>query len=616
MPNALSRACRLALLVALAGCARQEPALDAGDALRRGIVTVGADEASRYPLTWTPPAVAVEGTTPGQQLRKAREAATRGDLFATADSAIPRLLAAERMAVEDPSIPPLRASIVDALVAQGDRALADVGADAPDANARLHAIAAVARTLDATSPAVRLFLARVDASDKLESLLELGRRDLADGRLGETGIGAIADFKEVLRSRPADVRAGQGLVDVQLALVQRALAAAAVRDYPNVLRWMAHAKTVRRDDALMATQWGYIERQRIAQIEALHADARIHLQDPAQRDAIPRAQADLAEMKRIAVPADGLVPDLARRIDLAIHYGQFAPGQQFREALRAGGIGPRVVVVPRGGFMMGAAPDDPDARKAELPAHPVLFRRGFALAATEVTVGQYAQFIAGTGYVTRAERRGHSIVYDERSGNFARRSGVTWREDYRGAPASNDTPVVHVDVNDAEAYARWLSDQTGRPYRLPSEAEFEYAMRAGGKSLFPWGGGAPAPAPRVGNLTGQLDRSPTGHGWANGFPDYGDGAWGPAPAGRYPANAFGLHDMEGNVSEWTADCWHQGYRRAPSDGAGWINPGCRSRVVRGGSWASSPSQDRAAWRMAQPHDATNARTGFRVARDL
>jgi formylglycine-generating enzyme required for sulfatase activity len=90
----------------------------------------------------------------------------------------------------------------------------------------------------------------------------------------------------------------------------------------------------------------------------------------------------------------------------------------------------------------------------------------------------------------------------------------------------------------------------------------------------------------------------------------------PAPVARFQPNAYGLHDLAGNVSEWVADCWHDGYRRAPDDGEAWLNPGCQMGVVRGGSWASSPAQTRSAWRAPVRVDATNARIGFRVVRDL
>ena len=159
-----------------------------------------------------------------------------------------------------------------------------------------------------------------------------------------------------------------------------------------------------------------------------------------------------------------------------------------------------------------------------------------------------------------------------------------------------------------------LAEQTGLRYRLPSEAEFEYVLRAGGRGRYPWGDGAP---PRgMLNTTGGNDRSPGGRPWANAFEGYGDGHWGPAPVGSLVVNPWGLHDLSGNVSEWVADCWHDSFRRAPKDGSAWVNPGCRNQVIRGGSWASSPAQTRSAWRAPAQVDTTNARLGFRVVRDL
>jgi len=139
-------------------------------------------------------------------------------------------------------------------------------------------------------------------------------------------------------------------------------------------------------------------------------------------------------------------------------------------------------------------------------------------------------------------------------------------------------------------------------------------MRAGSAAPYPWGEGGPPEG--AGNFTGGEDASPTGRDWRNAFAGYGDGYWGPAPVGRFAANAYGLHDLAGNVSEWVADCWHDSYRRAPADGAAWVNPGCRTRVIRGGSWASAPTQTRSAWRLSADADTTNARLGFRVVRKL
>jgi formylglycine-generating enzyme required for sulfatase activity len=246
--------------------------------------------------------------------------------------------------------------------------------------------------------------------------------------------------------------------------------------------------------------------------------------------------------------------------------------------------------------------------------HYVRFDRGFAMSRTEVTVDQFRRFIASTGYRTTAARRGYSMVYEPRGGNFVRRNGIDWRHGYDGREARGDMPVLHVSARDADAYAAWLGDRSGHRYRLPSEAEFEYALRAGHQSRYPWGDGAPPPG--TGNFTGEHDRGPGGRRWNNAFMDYDDGWWGPAPVATFDPNAFRLHDLAGNVSEWVADCWHDGYRRAPADGNAWLNPGCRTRVMRGGAWASAPEQTRSAWRAPAGADTTNARLGFRVVRDL
>ncbi|HZX81359.1 MAG TPA: formylglycine-generating enzyme family protein, partial [Lysobacter sp.] len=332
------------------------------------------------------------------------------------------------------------------------------------------------------------------------------------------------------------------------------------------------------------------------------------------REGIETARGHLAHILRIAPPADPTATELRRRIEFAVHYGLFVPGQRFTDALKGGGRTPAMAVIPYGDFTMGAHAGERGATDAERPMRAIRFDRGLAVSLTEVTVGQFRRFVEATKYRPRSARRGYSMVYDLRSGNFVRRGNVDWQDDYLGRPARDDLPVVHVSAKDASAYADWLAQETGHRYRLPSEAEFEYALRAGSRTPYPWGSGTPPPG--TGNLTGSGDRSPTGRAWQNAFRGYIDGAWGPAPVARYSPDRFGLHDMAGNVSEWVADCWHASYRRAPRDQRAWVNPGCRQRVVRGGSWASAPEQTRSAWRSGLDADTTNARIGFRVVRDL
>jgi len=174
--------------------------------------------------------------------------------------------------------------------------------------------------------------------------------------------------------------------------------------------------------------------------------------------------------------------------------------------------------------------------------------------------------------------------------------------------------VVHVSWRDAQAYVNWLAQGTGKPYRLPSEAEFEYALRGGKSTRYWWGGGAPRRI--VENITGEGDISRNHRNWSTSFKGYTDHFWGPAPVGSFEPSPYGLFDIGGNVGEWVMDCWHDTYMRAPVDGSGWVNPGCKLRVIRGGYWASSPEQTRSAFRLSARPDSHDARIGFRVARDL
>jgi formylglycine-generating enzyme required for sulfatase activity len=264
--------------------------------------------------------------------------------------------------------------------------------------------------------------------------------------------------------------------------------------------------------------------------------------------------------------------------------------------------------------MMGSPESEDDRVGNEGPRFRVTFERGFALSRTEITVAQFGRFVEATGYQTDVELSGESRIYMASSGRVSERRGVTWQDNYRGERADGDAPVVHVSWNDANAYADWLAEQTDRPYRLPTEAEFEYALRAGTQTPYWWGEGSPEEP--VENVTGDRERFEDRRRWTTAFRRYDDGYWGPAPAGSLQPNPFGLFDMGGNVMEWVADCWHDSYVRAPDDGSAWVNPGCDRRVVRGASWSSTPAMSRSAFRLSSSVTSTDARVGFRVARDL
>lgn len=470
--------------------------------------------------------------------------------------------------------------------------------------------ASILRRIRAGDPALAELQRRLDLAHEVGVLLAEAARLVAAGRVLEPeDENAVALYADVLERDPGNAEAQAALERLEADFVARATAAAEAGDYAVSDRLLADATRVQAGSGQVqdaSTQ--------IVELRQGRAGELLQQADEAlQRRDVARAQQLLGQLERVSVQAHGL-EELRARIELARLYGGHAPGQALRDALASGGQAPELVVIPVGEFRMGSPPGEADRRKNEGPRHTVTIARGFALARTEVSVAEYDRFVAATGHVGSAEQAGRSMIYDERSGSMLERRNVDWRRDHAGARAEPDLPVVHVSWEDAKAYADWLSRETGASYRLPSEAEFEYALRAGSTTRYPWGDGAP---PRVvGNLTGQKDRSATSREWTNAFAGYGDGFWGPAPVRAYRANPFGLHDMEGNVSEWVEDCWHDTYARAPADGSAWVNPGCKSRVVRGGSWASSPDQARAAFRLKAKPTSTNARVGFRVVREL
>lgn len=335
-------------------------------------------------------------------------------------------------------------------------------------------------------------------------------------------------------------------------------------------------------------------------------------------EALAEARFEQAEREIARLVALGLSPDRAaamrNELEDARRHGGRAPGSDFQDLLVDGSAGPVMVVVPAGSFRMGSPANEPDRLPNEGPRHQVRFASGFALARTEVNVAQFRDFVEDTGHVTDAERRGHASIYLRSSGRIARRSEISWRDDFTGQPADESLPVIHVSWADANAYAEWLAVQTGQPYRLPSEAEFEYALRSGSNTRYWWGDDAPDQPTE--NVTGQYDRFLGDRRWRVAFAHYRDGFWGPGPVGQLAPNPFGLHDLGGNVMEWVADCWHDSYVRAPSDGSAWINRGCSRRVLRGGSWSSTPAMSRSAYRVSARFETTDPRAGFRVAREL
>jgi len=444
------------------------------------------------------------------------------------------------------------------------------------------------------------------------ALVRLGHERRAAGAwLAPRGASAVSAFREAQDLVPRLLPAREGLQSIETALLARAAAAAAAGRFDEAAQDLTRAGRLGLDGVRLQDARATLAQQRAEAAALALADVDIAL----QRLDLQQASRRLAQAERIDPLAPGL-DERNQRLALARRYGHFQPGQRFADALVGGGSGPEMVVIPHGRFLMGAIPGENGARDNEGPPHTVRFDRGFALAVRETTVAEFARFVAATGHVTVAERRGRSTVYDERSGRMIELRGADWRRGFDGrSDAADQDPVLHVAFADAAAYAEWLAVRSGQSYRLPSEAEFEYALRAGSTGPWAWGRTLPASA-APGNLTGDGDRSPQGRRWGQPIRAWSDGAWGPAAVGSYPVEGFGTFDLIGNASEWVEDCWHDSYRRAPDDGRAWVNPGCAERVVRGGSWASTLDQARSSFRLQVPVGLSSARVGFRVARDL
>jgi formylglycine-generating enzyme required for sulfatase activity len=257
-------------------------------------------------------------------------------------------------------------------------------------------------------------------------------------------------------------------------------------------------------------------------------------------------------------PAPARPKDLA---DLATFTDTLADGSPC-------GFCPEMVVIPAGTFTMGSPPEEAGRYDDEGPQREVRVER-FALGRSEVTFAQYNACVDAGGCAERPD--------DEGSG--------------RGA-----LPVINVSWDDAQAYVDWLADATGQPYRLPSEAEWEYAARAGTTTRFTFGD--------------EISSSQANFGTNVGRPwEVGSGA----------ANDWRLFDMHGNVWEWVEDCVHGSYEGAPRDGSAWLQSDdgdCSRRVVRGGSWIDYPGYLRSADRDGDVRDDRGSDLGFRVARTL
>jgi formylglycine-generating enzyme required for sulfatase activity len=231
---------------------------------------------------------------------------------------------------------------------------------------------------------------------------------------------------------------------------------------------------------------------------------------------------------------------------------------------------PEMKVVPAGSLMMGGLAEDKFTSSVEFPRHEVKFLEGFALGKYPVTRGDWRN-VMGPPPISRTDQ------------------------------ATDDCPLTNVNIAEVEAYLSELSRISGSAYRLPSEAEWEYACRAGSETIFPHGASL---TPKDANFLYDESGSEVGAGHA-------------VPVGNYPPNALGVFDMLGNVCEWTADRWHSDYQGAPADGSAWLTGGKKEcRAIRGGAWDHLPRVLRSSWRDWASENARWDNLGFRIARSI
>jgi len=241
--------------------------------------------------------------------------------------------------------------------------------------------------------------------------------------------------------------------------------------------------------------------------------------------------------------------------------GDMKPGSTFRHCETC----PQMVVIPAGRFQMGS--DSGGAE--EKPPHPVAIPQAFAMGVYEVTVGEWDACVKEGG-CPQIQKAGQE----------------------------KNLPVSDVSWDDSQKYVKWLSDKTGRKYRLPSEGEWEYAARGGTATRYWWGDK---------NSAGRANCTDCGSAW--------DGK-GASPVGSFEPNPLGLYDVQGNVWEWTQDCWNPSYVGAPNDGTPRAEADCLSRVLRGGSWALDHDYMRASRRNRYDQDVRYNQNGFRVVSEL
>ena len=279
------------------------------------------------------------------------------------------------------------------------------------------------------------------------------------------------------------------------------------------------------------------------------------------------------------------------------------PGAVFQDCADC----PEMVVVPSGSFTMGENDGDPE--RTEGPERHVIIKNSFALGRYEVTHKQFAEFVSATGQAPEVDECSMWVMTDISTPDR------NWLDPGYKRPVREDEAVVCVSWRDARAFVAWLSGKTGQRYRLPTEAEWEYAAKGGTETKYFWGEDPDIACDyaNVYDITAAA-KWPTDDWDA---PACDDGFADNAPVGQFKPNPFGLYDILGNVWEWTQDCSILPYPPEPVDGSAIeVEGACDWRAIRGGGWITQAYRQRPTWRGRDPERRMGAFFGFRVARDL
>ncbi|MGF1614847.1 MAG: bifunctional serine/threonine-protein kinase/formylglycine-generating enzyme family protein [Gammaproteobacteria bacterium] len=405
--------------------------------------------------------------------------------------------------------------------------------------------------------------------DEIASLLEKAERAFSAIRLTTpVGDNAFEYYQSVLALEPEHPEAQHGLQRIVARYVELADRALKEDNFDQAEAYVGRAEGILPEEAVLTrARERLLEARRVAAAEERERLAELERQ---REEELQQHRAE--EAKRTEA--------------FERQHQQTEPkaGTVFRDDLPYGAKGPKMVVIPAGSFIMGS-PEHEEGRKFdEGPQHRVTISKPFAIGRYEVTFDEYDHFTRETG---------REQPSDKGMGRGRR-------------------PVIDVYWYDAAAYAKWLAEQTGEKYRLPSEAEWEYAARAGTATRFWWDDD-------VGRNRANCDGC--GSRWD---------AKATAPVGSFAPNPFGIYDTAGNVSEWTQDCYKMNYEGVPTDGSAWLPEKCvtdpelasrfltsfQSHVVRGGSWQEPSRRVRSAARALQVSGAPKKDVGFRIARDL